>query len=409
MSENGSLQNDNSQNLPVVKMPQSTSVKRKKILMIAAEASSVLYAQRLMQHWQKQGHDYEYFGIGNQEMLDLNFRCVGRAEELAVMGFVEVLRHYSDIRRVFYQILDEVKTAPPQVAVLLDYPGFNLKLAKELHALKIPVVYYISPQIWAWKKNRVFTVKKYVSKMLCIFPFEAEFYKKFDVPVEFIGHPLLDELDPALLDEESISLQRERMGIPKNKKVLGLMPGSRWGEVERHLPIQIEVARRLYKMVPDLFVMVMVAPTFNKEEIADRLENLRIPYILVKDEPFHMIRLADSILAASGTATLMVGLMEKPMVIMYIMNWLTAIIGRWMIPGFFGLVNIINNREIVPEIFQRQAKPEVLCPLLEKSLLDKEYRIKMISELKQLQHQLGDRGATGRVAKSIEVYLSESV
>lgn len=398
-----------SENLPTSRDSQLPVIKRKKILMIAAEASSVLYAQRLMQYWHKQGQDYEYFGIGNQEMLDLNFRCVGRAEDLAVMGFVEVLRHYGDIRRVFYQILDEVKNDPPAVAVLLDYPGFNLKLAKELHALKIPVVYYISPQIWAWKKNRVHMVKQYVSKMLCIFPFEAEFYKKFDVPVEFVGHPLLDELDPELLNQETLLLQRERMGIAKTRKVLGLMPGSRRGEVERHLPIQIEVARRLHKKFPDLCVMVMVAPTFSKEEIADRLENLRIPYILVKDEPFHMIRLADSVLVASGTATLMVGLMEKPMVIMYIMNWLTAFIGRILIPGFFGLVNIITNREIVPEVFQRKANVDVLTPLVEKSLFDLDYRTKTINELKQLKHQLGDKGATERVAHAIEVYLQGPV
>jgi lipid-A-disaccharide synthase len=376
--------------------------------MIAAEASSVLYAKRLMQYWNTQGRDYDFFGIGNEEMADLNFRCIGRAEDLAVMGFVEVFKHYGDIRRVFYQILDEVKKNPPQVAVLLDYPGFNLKLAKELQVLNVPVVYYISPQIWAWKQNRVQIVKKYISKMLCIFPFELEFYLKHSVAAEFVGHPLLDELNPELLNKESIILQRERMGISRDKKVLGLMPGSRWGELDRHLPVQIEVARKLYKKIPNLCVMVMVAPTFTKEQIADRLDQLRIPYILVKDEPFQMIRLADSILAASGTATLMVGLMEKPMVIMYIMNWLTAIIGRMMIPGLFGLVNIISRREIVPEIFQWKAKPEVLCPLLEKSLLDSEYRQKCITDLQELKHQLGESGVTARVAKSIEVYLEKS-
>lgn len=391
--------------LPEIKSSLPPVVKRKKVLMIAAEASSVLYAQRLIQYWQNQGKDYEYFGIGNNEMAELNFRCVGRAEDLAVMGFVEVLRHYADIRRVFYQILDEVKNDPPAVAVLLDYPGFNLKLAKELKSLNIPVVYYISPQIWAWKQNRVHLVKKYVSKMLCIFPFELEFYKKFDVPAEFVGHPLLDELDPELLNEQSILLQRERMGIARDKKVLGLMPGSRWGEIEKHLPVQIEVARKLYKKIPNLCVMVMVAPTFSKAQIADQLDDLRIPYVLVKEEPFHMIRLADSILAASGTATLMIGLMEKPMVIMYIMNWLTAIIGRILIPGLFGLVNIISRREIVPEIFQWQATPKVLCPLVEKSLLNSDYRRSCIDDLRNLKHQLGDSGVTVRVAKAIEIYL----
>lgn len=376
-----------------------------RVLMIAAEASSILYAQRLMEYWRAQKKNYSYFGVGSQSMAKMGFECFGFAEDMAVVGFLEVLQHYSHIKSVYHKILDEVKKNPPQVAVLLDYPGFNLRLAKDLHALKIPVVYYISPQIWAWKKNRVFDVQKYVSKMLVVFPFEMEFYQKYNIPVEFVGHPLLDEMNPELLSPSAIDLQRSKMGIPPKAKVLGLMPGSRVSEVEKMLPTQIEVARLLYQRIPNLCILVMVAPTFTKEDIADRLDELRIPYILMKDDPFKMIRLADSILAASGTATLMIGLMEKPMVIMYKVNALTAFVGRRIVKGFFGLVNLIMNREIVPEIFQEKAIPKVLAPLIEKSLLDLEYRKTVIQDLQKLKFQLGEPGVTVRAAKAIEKFI----
>lgn len=389
-----------------------TSVKR--ILMIAAEASSVLYAEQLMDHWKSQGKPYAFFGVGSESMTKKGFQCFGRAEDMAVVGFFEVIRHYSHIKNVYNQILASIKENPPDVAVLLDYPGFNLRLAKDLYELNIPVVYYISPQIWAWKKNRVFTVQKYVSKMLVVFPFEEEFYKKYNIPVQFVGHPLLDELDDIdnklekdLLNPAAIALQRSRMGISPNAKVLGIMPGSRVGEVEKMLPTQIAVARELYQKIPNLFVMVLVAPTFTKEEIADRLDDLKIPYLLIKDNPFKMIRLTDAILAASGTATLMVGLMEKPMVIMYKVNALTAFIGRRLVKGFFGLVNLIMQREIVPEVFQEKAIPSVLSPLVEKCLLDNAYRSQVITDLQKLKFLLGDKGVTNRVAQNIDFFLQK--
>ncbi len=340
-------------------------------------------------------------------MEQLGFQCIGYAETMAVMGFSEVLKQYSEIKTVFNKILLEVKNNKPDVAVLLDYPGFNLRLSKELHQLGIPVVYYISPQIWAWKKNRVYTVKETVSLMLVVFPFEAEFYHQYNVPVQFVGHPLLDDLKSEHQDRTYIALKKNRLGISPKHKVLGLMPGSRKQEIDRHLEIQIQVAEELVKRDPDLKIILLVAPTFSKEEIQSRLEHLKAPLILVQDEPFNMISLADAVLVASGTATLMVGLLEKPMVIMYKVSWLSAVIGRRLYKGFFGLVNLLSKKEIVPEIFQDQATKEILLPLVHKSLYDQDYRAQVVKDLRELKSQLGEPGVTVRVAKAIESFFKE--
>lgn len=376
-----------------------------RVLIIAAEASSALYAEQLILHWQKQGRTLDFFGVGSRSMEKLNFRCLGYAEEMAVMGLSEVIQHYSHIKKIFHDILDEVDKDKPAVAILIDYPGFNLRLSKELHARNIPIVYYVSPQIWAWKTNRVHTIKAFVTKMLVVLPFEVDFYQQYEVPVQYVGHPLLDELKPEHVDEAITTLKRSRLGIQKNQKVLGLMPGSRKQELDRHLQVQLEVAEQLKTKYPDLKIILMVAPTVSKESIQERLGEVRLPVILLQDEPFNMISLVDGVLAASGTATLMVGLLEKPMVIMYKVSWLTAFIGRRIVKGFFGLVNLLSKREIVPEIFQERANVEELTPLVERMLFDENYRTQVIQDLKVLKTQIGEKGVTSRVATEVEVYL----
>lgn len=376
-----------------------------RILIVAAEASSVLYAEQLLQHWTKQGVLHQYFGVGSHSMERLGFHCIGYAENMAVMGFSEVIKHYSDIKKVFTDIVFEVEKEKPAVAILLDYPGFNLRLSKELHQRGVPVIYYISPQIWAWKKKRVYTVKAFVSKMLVVFPFEVEFYQQFGVPVEYVGHPLLDELRDEHMNQDLIALKRGRLGINPGQKVLGLMPGSRKQEIERHLSVQLKVAEELCKTHSDLKVILLVAPTLSKEYIQNYLEDLKFPLTILQDEPFNMICLADALLAASGTATLMVGLLEKPMVIMYKVSWLSAFIGRRLVKGFFGLVNLLSKKEIVPEIFQERATLEFLLPLTEKALFDEPYRQSVIADLRSLKANLGQKGVTPRVASAIDQFL----
>ncbi len=377
------------------------------IMMIAAEASSAHYALKLIQHWKNEKKDFSYFGVGSKDMEAEGFERLGRSEDMAVVGIAEIIEHYSDLKAVFNRLVEEALKRRPQVVVLMDYPDFNLMLAKKLSAAGLNVVYYISPQVWAWRKGRIAKIKKYCKKVYLLFPFEEDFYKQSDVPYEFVGHPLLDELNPDLTNPIKIGFNRERYGIKAHEKILALMPGSRQGELHQHFAIQLETARMLMKKHDNLRVAILVAPSVSKENILQRLEDFRSPYLLLQDDPYKMISLADYVLVASGTATLMVGLLFKPMVIMYRLNALTAFIARRLIKGvrYFGLVNLIMGEEVVPERMQEQANPQTLFELIDRYITDEKYAQQVIEKLRQLPHRLGEKGATARVARSIENYL----
>lgn len=376
------------------------------ILIVAGEASSSAYALRLLKIWKEQGKSFHAFGVGDRQMEAEGFECIGRSEDIAVVGISEVLKSISKIKSSFDGIIKRAEQVKPRFALLLDLPDFNLRLAKKLKGLGIPVVYYISPQVWAWRTGRIKTIKKYVDHMLVILPFEEEFYAQQGVPVTFVGHPLLDEVKPELFDETRRRDERARYGVRPDDVVLGLMPGSRRGELEHHLPVQIQVADSLKKDFPHLKVMILVAPTLDIERVRDSLGQTKTPFIVLKKDPFEMISLPDVVLAASGTATLMVALMKTPMVIMYIVSKTTAWIGRKLIkaPKFFGLSNIILERMQSQEFLQEEATvenlSEALRPLIQNPELRKQHEIGQ----SEIYHKLGDHGASQRVAKFLERY-----
>lgn len=376
-------------------------------MIVAAEASSAHYALKLMQHWKSQGKDYDFFGVGSDAMEKEGFERFGKSEDMAVVGISEIAAHFSHLRGVFNTLVEQAKIRRPNVVIVMDYPEFNLYLSRKLHAFGLKVFYYISPQVWAWRKGRVETIKKFCRKAFLLFPFEVDFYKSRGVPYEFVGHPLLDELDPDLLNPAKVSFNREKYGVQKHEKILALMPGSRRSELDQHFEIQLQVAQRLLKKHEDLRLAIFVAPTIRKEQIIERLESFKSPYILLQDDPNKMISLADFVLVASGTATLMVGLLQKPMVIMYKMKWSTGVMARLLIRGVkhFGLVNLILGREVVPERMQGAANPDELFQLMDRYITDEPYRLSVIEDLKKIPEFLGDKGATARVAASLEQEL----
>jgi lipid-A-disaccharide synthase len=377
------------------------------VLIIAAEASSSLYAQRLLEFWQQSGREVSAFGIGSREMEKLGFECIGRSEEMAVVGLQEVIKHLPLIRRVYNSLLKACDERQPKFALLLDYPEFNLKIAKALKKRGIKVIYYISPQVWAWRTGRVNLIRRVVDRMLVLFPFEEPFYKGHNVASTFVGHPLLDELPPKAT-EAAQRLHRERNGIAQGELVLGLMPGSRHSEIQHHLKTQLETAALVVRKNPRVRVVLMVAPTLERAELRKAMGDVLFPIQIIKESPLDMISLADVILVASGTATLMVGLMEKPMVIMYRMNAVTAWIAKRLVTKtpFFGMVNLIMNRRVVPELFQEEANPERLASELLHFLNQPEELKKKSEELAALKDSLGSRGATTRVAEILSRYFN---
>ena len=375
------------------------------VLIIAAEASSSLYAQRLLELWKLESFEVETFGIGSRAMEKLGFECLGRSEEMAVVGLQEVLKHLPLIRQVYKKLLVEADKRKPKFALLLDYPDFNLRLAKDLKKRGITVIYYISPQLWAWRTGRVKTIKKVVDRMLVLFPFEETFYLEHQVPVSFVGHPLLDELP-----QTNSAHERERFGISKDEIVLGLMPGSRRSEIGHHLDVQLQTAARLVSRNPKIRPILLVAPTLERDELRVKLAHLSFTVQIVKEDPLDMIGMADVILCASGTATLMVGLMEKPMVIMYKMTTLTGWVAKLLVTKtpFFGMVNLIMGRRAVPEFFQEQANPERMALEIEKMIADPVEYKKIQADLREMKVKLGARGATARVAEVLKPYFVAS-
>ncbi|MFK8138668.1 MAG: lipid-A-disaccharide synthase [Bdellovibrionales bacterium] len=378
------------------------------ILIVSAEPSSNLYAERLMESFSERKIKVDFFGIGNQKMVDLGLDAQGRAEDMAVMGLVEVLKHYKDIKKVYNQILIEAKNRKPAVAVLMDYAEFNLKLAGDLHKIGVKVVFYISPQIWAWRSSRVKKINKTVDRMLCIFPFEESFYKKHSMKTEFVGHPLLAEISADLVDPKVIDLQKKRRGIG-GKKVLGIMPGSRRSEIELNLATQLEAAKLVKQKYSDVVLMLLVAPGLDLDEVRAKVPEDYPEYMIVQDEPKKMISLIDFALTASGTATLMTGLLQKPMVVMYKMKSLTAFIARRLISDsnpFFAMINLIFEKELMPERFQEAANPKALAQLIEENFLDTEKYMSLKSELELLPDKLGQGNATDSVVKILKEYLN---
>ncbi len=374
-------------------------------MFVAAEASSSHYALNLIRLWKKKGLKIHTFGVGSRDMEAEGFEILGRSEEMAVVGISEIIEQYGKLKKVFDLLVAEATKRRPQVVVVMDYPEFNLMLSKKLHGLGIKVVYYISPQVWAWRKGRVHTIKKYCDKALLLFPFEVPFYEKHQVNSEFVGHPLLDELDQKYFDPEYRKLQRSRYGIQENEVVLGLMPGSRRSELKNLLPQQLRVAARILKKHQHVKLLVLCAPTIEKDQILAYMEDFKFPFQLIKTDPYEMINLTDVVLAASGTATLMVGLLEKPMIIMYRMSLFTTLLAKTFVKGYFGLVNLILGEMAVPERLQWELKDDELEQILTNWITNPAEKNAVVSKLKTIVTKLGNRGATERVSQILLEYV----
>jgi lipid-A-disaccharide synthase len=374
------------------------------VLIVAAEASSSLYAQRLIQYWKKQNRKVKAFGIGSDAMEQEGFERFGRSEELAVVGFVEVIKHIGPIRNVFWKLVAEAAARKPKFALLLDYPDFNLRLAKELKKLGIPVVYYISPQVWAWRKSRINTIQKVVDQMLVVLPFEKGFYEKHNVEVEFVGHPILDEISKDYFDQAKVDFEKQKFGFKKGQVVVGLMPGSRHSEIKYNLDAQLQAASELTNRHPDWAVALLVAPSLTQDHLQKYVSKYDFPLRIIKADPFYMVSMMDAVIVTSGTATLTVGLLKVPMAIMYKINPITAWLAKILIRGvaFFGLPNLILNKLVCREFFQSGATGPLLADEIERLVMDKSYRDKMKDNLSLMRVSLGNEGATARVSRAID-------
>jgi lipid-A-disaccharide synthase len=378
--------------------------KPKKILIVAGEASGDLHAAELVKAVKSIRPQADFFGLGGPKLKNEGVRISIDLTKLAVVGFWEVLKKLPEFRAIFRDLLRTVRKEKPDLAILVDYPGFNLKLAQQLHRMGIPVVYYISPQIWAWGQERVHLIKKVVKKMVVFFSFEEELYKKHHIPVSFVGNPILDTVKTSATREEFLKAS----GLKPGLLTVSLLPGSREKEVKTLLPIMLESAKIINEyLLGRVQFLILRAPSVKEKIFGDLLKGYDLPLKTVSGNTYDGIAASDFCLVCSGTATLETALLATPMVILYKVNFLTWLFIRSMIKiPDIGLVNVVKGRKIVEEFIQFDANPEKICDYVIPKLQDKDKLIALSNELLSIKPLLGEPGASGRAAQIIAQTLN---
>lgn len=370
------------------------------ILIVAGEPSGDLHASALMKEINKLSSEIKFLGIGGNYMKAEGLNILYHIEKLSFLGFTEVLRHIPFIRKVQNEIITLVKERNIRFAILIDYPGFNLNLAKKLSRLNVKIFYYISPQVWAWGEKRIEKIKNLVSKMIVVFPFEEEMYKKHGVDAVFVGHPLIERLEQYnyLTKEELYN----KLQLEPKKEILLVLPGSRKHEVKKIFPITMNAAEKLsdkYQMQVIVCAAENISESFLKSVYANR------EFKIVKGYNYDLMKYAKFAIVKSGTSTLETALFSIPMLIVYKTTFLTYIIGKSLVKiKNIGMVNILAGKTIVPEFIQKNATVEKLFNAGDKILGNSEGYKKIKNELELIREKLGEKKAS---VKCAEIILSE--
>lgn len=376
---------------------------RPRLMISAGEASGDHHAARFVEALRRRGSDPELMGMGGPHLQAAGMDMVVDCRDLAIIGIVEVLIHWRRIMRELEKLRARLREDRPDLLILVDYPEFNLKLAETARSLGIPVLFYVSPQVWAWRAHRVKRIGRLVDMMAVLFPFEVDFYERAGVPVRYVGHPLVDEIHPSVTPDEA----RAEFDIESDRPVVGLMPGSRRGEIQRLLPVMLAAAERLQAGREPIRFVLPLAGTLDAKTVRPWLEKAEVDVRLIEGgRAYDVVPLCDSVITASGTATLEVALMGVPMAVIYRVNWLTwQIMHRLITIDDIALVNIVAQRRVVQEFVQQAARPEAIAAETARILDDDDYRRQMISSLATVANRMGEGDGPGRVAALIEEML----
>lgn len=366
------------------------------VMVVAGEASGDQHGAALVRECKRLDPTLRFTGIGGDNMRAAGVDTIVDVSELAVMGFVEVIAHLPTIYRTFKKIERVLKTNPPALLILVDYPGFNLRLAKVAKQLGIKVLFYISPQVWAWRRGRVKRIAQVVDHLAVIFPFEVDCYRETDLPVTYVGHPLTHQVKVTIEKPEFLKTHQ----LDTTKKIVALLPGSRKGELMRLLPTMLISAEQLAHNHADLQFVVLQAATIDDAYLSEFLAHTKLPITVVKNDSYNTMNAADVLIAASGTVTLEAAILTKPMVVVYKAAALTAMIARRLVKiENVSLCNIVAGKRIVEELLQEAATPENICRETAKILYDNAYREQMIQELVAVREKLGHEDGSKNTAK----------
>lgn len=370
--------------------------KTKFVLIVAGEASADLHGYKLVQAMRRRYPGITFQGIGGEKMAGVGVKTLFSATEMAVVGLTEVFSRLHTILRAYLRLRYLLKISHPDLLILIDYPDFNIPLAGNARRHGVPVLYYVSPQIWAWRKGRIKKIAKRVNRMAVILPFEDRFYRKCDLDVEYVGHPLLDSTPRNLKKDEII----REMGLKRGNPILGLLPGSRNEEIENLLPVMVKAAEIIGSRYPDLRCVLPLASTISPEMVQSIVENRPINITITKEHFYKTLALCDLALVASGTATLETAVLGVPMVVLYRVSPFTFWVAKRVVKvPYIGLVNLVAGEKIVPELIQNEVTPQRLAREAFAILQGEQRRENMIRSLKRVKDSLGKGGASERTAE----------
>ena len=370
-----------------------------RFLISAGEASGELYGARLIEALRRRAPGAEFFGVTGQRMRDVGCETIIDAHQISVVGLAEVVTHLPKIYGEFKRLVREAKARKPDAAILIDFPDFNLRLAREMHAAEIPVIYYVSPQLWAWRPGRIEQIKKHVRKMLVIFPFEEEFYRKSGVAAEYVGHPLADEPLPSITREPFAKENR----LDPSKTWIALLPGSRRKEVSLNLPGVLESAALLGNACQ--FVLP-VASSLDWRWVQSSVLRANVPVTLTKDARATLLQ-SRAAIVASGTATVEASLIGTPFVMIYRVAPLTWALGRRLVKlDRFAMPNLIAGRDVVPEFVQDKFQPEAVAAEIRRLIAEGPERDTILRGLAEIRAKLHSSGPENASERAVIAVLS---
>jgi lipid-A-disaccharide synthase len=375
----------------------------KKIFIVCGEPSGDLLAGNLAQEIKKLDPAIEISGVGAEHLAKSGAKIFSNIKELSVMGFFDVLKKLPKFLGLKKLILEKINTDKPDCLILVDFSGFNLRLAKTINR-RIPIIYYVSPQVWASREGRINCLKKFISMLIVLFKFEDNFYRERGIQTFWVGHPLIDLVNPSLGKQEFLDNSR----ISSSRKIIALLPGSRKQEIRLILPLMLKTAQIINKVIPETQFIIAKSPNLDNQLYLDQCKKFTLDLKIIEGQTYDCLNAAQASLVCSGTATLEAAIMQNPFVIVYKTNLFNYLLYRPQIKvPYIGMVNIVAGKSIVPEFIQFGARPEMIAKSTIELLQNPFAANRMRQDLMAVKNTLGEPGAANRAAKLILNFLQK--
>ncbi len=378
----------------------------KKIYIIAGEPSGDLHGRKLIEEIKQSKPNVQFYGLGGPQMKSVGVQLDYDMTQISAVGFTDVLKNYLKFRKIFYMALDRVKEIKPDLIILIDFPGFNLRFAKKIR-LQFPMIYYITPQLWAWGKRRIYILKKYIKKLLVIFPFEKDFYAEHQIPASYVGHPLVDEIKGGPSKSEIIVI-RQKLSLSPDIPTIGILPGSREKEVKRILPILLKSAQKMTQKESNIQFILSKTSSIQNNVYDSILKDVqgKINIHAYTDQHHNIIKASNILAVCSGTATFETALHDKPFFLVYKTSLLTYLIGRALVKiPYLGIVNILSKKPVNPELIQGNLTAEKATRIMSELLYSSEKREAQIKEFFKIREKLKRGNAAQLAANQIIKFL----